>query len=150
VDDVIFSLNTHPRGPPRLVAVPWVDASEIFGRARAHSLAARKLHKNLERIHRGDGADREIVVDEDMRQALLLILVGIEADGLLLSALVELRKLPARRSSADDGGVGSTRVPLSPLRRRRSRPGRKRPRRRGRESGLSPCLCCLSGVAVRV
>jgi hypothetical protein len=46
----------------------------------------------LERIHRGDGADREIVVDEDMRQALLLILVGIEADALLLSALVELRE----------------------------------------------------------
>jgi hypothetical protein len=55
-------------------------------------LAARKLHKNLERIHRGDGGDREIVVDEDMRQALLLILVGIEADGLLLTALVELRE----------------------------------------------------------
>lgn len=92
VDDVIFSLNTHPRGPPRLVAVPWVDANEIFGRARENSLAAWKLRKNLERIHRGDGADREIVVDEDMRQALLLILVGIEADGLLLTALVELRE----------------------------------------------------------
>jgi hypothetical protein len=92
VDDVVFSLDTHPPEPPRLVAVPWVDASEIFGRARASSLAARKLHKNLERIHRGDGADREIVVDEDMRQALLLILAGIEADGLLLTALVELRE----------------------------------------------------------
>jgi hypothetical protein len=66
--------------------------AEIFGRARANSLAARKLHKNLERLHRGDGADREIVVDEDMRQALLLILVAIEADGLLLTALVELRE----------------------------------------------------------
>jgi hypothetical protein len=92
VDDVIFSLDTHPPSPPRLVAVPWVDASEIFGRARENSLAARKLHKNSERIHRGDGTDREIIVDEDMRQALLLILVGIEADGLLLSALVELRE----------------------------------------------------------
>ena len=92
VDDVIFSLDTHPPSPPRLVAVPWVDASEIFDRARENSLAARKLHKNLERIHRGDGADREIIVDEDTRQALLLILVGIEADGLLLSALVELRE----------------------------------------------------------
>ena len=92
MDDVIFSLNTHPRGPPRLVAVPWVDATEIFGRARENSLAARKLHRNLERIHRDNGADREIVVDEDMRQALLLILVAIEADGLLLTALVELRK----------------------------------------------------------
>jgi hypothetical protein len=92
VDDVIFSLNTHPREPPRLVAVPWVDANEIFDRARANSFAARKLHKNLERIHRGNGADREIVVDEDMRQALLLILVAIEAHGLLLTALVELRE----------------------------------------------------------
>ena len=92
MDDVIFSLDTHPPEPPRRVAVPWVDATEIFGRARANSLAARKLHKNLERIHRGDGGDREIVVDEDMHQALLLILVAIEADGLLLSALVELRE----------------------------------------------------------
>jgi hypothetical protein len=88
---VILSLDTHPPSPPRLVAVPGVDATEIFGRTRENSLAARKRHKSLERIHRGDGADREIVVDEDMRQALLLILVGIEADGLLLTALVELR-----------------------------------------------------------